>query len=447
MGISPLNFVGVSTYSQDFQTILSRAVQIAQLPIQQLQNRDSDVLQKKTLLSSLSANVSSLASSLQALGSTSENKALTATSSNTAAVTVSNTGATTAATYVIDSITSTAAAASERTQTGYADSAATPVSSTGDLKLVVGANEYDFSLTNNTLVGLRDKINTLGAGVTASILTTADGNYLSISANNTGATTLALYDDPTGVNTNLLTNTNQGTNAVFSLNGIPVSQSTNLVNSVIPGLTLTIQEATASPVTLQLATSKSSLSSALQDFVSKYNTLRDAVNAQVGPSAGLLSGDLLVNQLQGQLRQIAGYRLDGNAISSLADLGVEFSNSGVASFNSTTFNGLSDSQVNAAFDYLGTASTGFGAFSSNLTQFSDPISGLIKLEQDGLDATDVQLQDQISKITDRINVMQLGLQKKLQQADTLLATLESQQTQLTASLASLSYVMFGKKAE
>ena len=50
MGLSPLTFVGVSQFSADFQTILSRAVQIAELPIKALQNRDLDTLQKKTLL-------------------------------------------------------------------------------------------------------------------------------------------------------------------------------------------------------------------------------------------------------------------------------------------------------------------------------------------------------------------------------------------------------------
>lgn len=445
MGIAPLAFVGVSTYSEDFQTILSRAVQIAQLPIQALQNQDSDVLQKKTLFSSLSASVASLASSLTSLGTTAENRALSASSSNTAAVTVSNTGATSAASYTINEITSIATAASERTLTGYEDSASTPVSSTGDLKLVVGSAEYDFSVTNNSLVGIRDKINALGAGVTATILTTADGNYLSISANATGETTLALYDDPTGANTNLVTADNQGSNAVFKLNGIDVSQSTNLVNSVIPGLTFTIIGTTGTPVTLQLATSRAALSSALQDFVSKYNALRDAVNAQVGSSAGLLSGNALVNQLQTQLRSLVSYRVEGGEIASLSGLGIEFDSSGKASLNTAKFNGLTDSQISAALDYIGTASTGLGVFASSFTQFSDPISGLIKMEQDGLDRVDRQIQDQIDKISARIDVMQKGLLQKLQLADTLLATLESQQTQLTAGLDSLNYVLYGKK--
>src|SRR5262249_42931560 len=157
-----------------------------------------------------------------------------------------------------------ATAASERTMSGYADAAATPVSTSGTVTLQVGAQTTTISLVSNTLTSLRDQINGLGAGVTASILTTADGNYLSVSANATGAKTLKLFDAPDTSGTNLLTNTNQGTNAVFKLNGIDVSQAGNVVNSVVPGITFTLAGATNSPVTLSLATDRSQVSAALQ---------------------------------------------------------------------------------------------------------------------------------------------------------------------------------------
>ena len=57
---------------------------------------------------------------------------------------------------------------------------------------MVRSKTYNFTLATNNLVTLRDTINSLNAGVTASILTTSGGNYLSISANSTGAATLHL---------------------------------------------------------------------------------------------------------------------------------------------------------------------------------------------------------------------------------------------------------------
>jgi len=444
MSISPLTFTGISQYSTDFQTILTRAVQIANIPVQQLQNKDSDVLQRKTLLGGLSSSVSGLSDALGALGKIGAGQALAASSSDSTLVAVSNTSATNAASYTIDSITSAASAASERTTAGFANSASTPVSSSGTVDLVVGSTHHQFTLTNNSLVGIRDWINSLGAGVSASILTTNAGNYLSVNANATGAATLQLNDNPTGTPTNLLTSANQGTNAVFKLNGIDISQAGNVVNSVIPGVTFSILKASTSPVTLTLASDPSQLSSALQTFVSAYNTAHDSVGAQIGAGAGLLSGDTVVTQLSDQLRQIASYRTNTGLVRNLADLGVEFDTNGKASFNASTFNALPSNAIADALTFLGSATSGLGKYSGSLAQFSDPISGLIVTEQQGLDRTDKSLQTQIAALNDRITVMQNSLAARLHAADALLGTLASQQQQLTASLQGLNLTLYGK---
>ena len=108
---STIAFSGISAYSSDFQTILSRQVSIANLPVQQLQNRESDNLQKKSLLISLGTAVGSLATSLSALASDATNKALSATSSDTSVVTVTNTGASSAGSYTISNVSQLASAA------------------------------------------------------------------------------------------------------------------------------------------------------------------------------------------------------------------------------------------------------------------------------------------------------------------------------------------------
>src|SRR4029077_5381942 len=130
------------------------------------------------------------------------------------------------------------------------------------------------------------------------------------------------------------------------------TQSSNVVNNVIPGLTFTIQQATASPVTLSLSSDRTQLSTALQDFVTKYNAADQQLLAQVGPAAGLLSGDSVVEQLQNQLRQLTSYSTSSGAVRSLADLGIEFSTNGQASFNSTTFNALSDTGIADGFKFI-----------------------------------------------------------------------------------------------
>jgi flagellar capping protein FliD len=78
---------------------------------------------------------------------------------------------------------------------------------------------------------------------------------------------------------------------------------------------------------------------------------------------------------------------------------------------------------------------------------SDPVTGLIRAEQDGIDRVDHALQTQAEQLTERIVVMRAGLAIKLQQADALLASLESQQTLLTASLQGLNSVLYGRNTD
>lgn len=453
MGLAPLTFTGVSSYSSDFQTILSRAKQIASMPLTALQNEQSDVQQKKMQTSTLQSVVSSLSNAFTALGKVGDNKALQASSSDTSKVAIVSTNADSPATYTISNITSVAKVASETSLSGYADPAATKVSSNGDLTLTVGSTTYPIHLTDDTnnLQGLRDAINASGAPVSASVLTTgtgADPNYLSVSADSSGATTLKLVDN-TGAATppDVLTDNNQGANAEFELNGIPVSKSSNLINDVIPGVSFNITGTTDSngSVTISVATDRTQLSSALQSLVGAYNSAVSIVDTQIGPSAGLLSGDSIITQLSSTFRQFSSFSGTGS-IKGLADLGLQFSQTGELSFDPTTFAALSDAQINDGLNFVN-SSVGLGSFAAKFNEVSDPVSGLIKLEQDQYTQTNLRLTDQISTVTDQINAMQSALADQLHAADALLASLSSQQNVLTAEIQGLNLTMYGKQQQ
>ena len=450
MGLTPLTFTGVSKFSDDFQTILSRAVSIASIPLKSLQNQQADLVQKKILTTNLEDTAASLASSLSALASVGDSKGLAATSSDSSLVSILSSTGTTPASYTISDITSIAKAASETSLVGYADSSATAVSATGTVKLKVGTNDYTLTLTpqTNNLVGLRNAINNLGIGVTASILTTgtgADPNFLSVSANSPGETTVRLIDDPTSTATDLLTQDNQGSNAVFKLNGIPVRKSSNTINDVVPGVSFAILGTSGTDsVTLSLASDRSKLSSALQDFVSSYNAVSKQLDAQIGPSAGQLSGDFLIREIQTDLRQLTNFQGSG-AIKNFSDLGLELSATGELSLNASTFNALSDNQIDSGFTFAGTSVGGLGSLNSAFKQLSDPISGLIKVQLNQYETTNNRISKDLEGVTDRIALIQTSTAQRLQAADSLLAQLESQQNVLTGSLQGLLFTLYGKQ--
>ena len=451
MSITPLKFTGISSFSEDFQTILSRAVSIAAVPVQQLQNDQGDILSRKQALAGLRSTVADLALSIEALGGIGQNRSLSVSTSNANRVSVTNNSAAGSGVYHITNITSVAAAANENFVTGVDTQDATEVDADGVLELVSGTNTYAVNLTSetNNLVGLRNAINGLGAGVTATIINSGaetGAYYLSITAQQPGETTLALRGEVGNGASNLLTSANQGANAEFDLNGIHITRSDNTISDVIDGLTLNIVSETedGEEVTITANSSRGSLATGINDFVTAYNAAAAAVNAHIGENAGILSGDPVLRQIQGMLRQVTGYSESGT-VGSLAALGIELDKAGKMSFDTTKFYSLSTSQFESGLDLMGTTQSGFGALAKKLDEITNPITGLIKKQQDSLDLSDSRIDDQIAAITERILVMQSTLSLKLQQADLLISQFSSQQTQLDAVIKSLNTMTFGKE--
>jgi flagellar hook-associated protein 2 len=563
MSIAPLTFTGVSTFSNDFQTILTRAVQIANLPVTALTNQQTDIQSEKVLASNLNSAIASLGSSLGSMATLGKSKGAVATSTDSDVVTATVSGAS-SATYAITNVTSIARSASETSLTGYASmqvaaaytpltgdastpdqqsltftindssgtpqsltvpltatdtdlsladavsainsalqaasnsalhgitaaagtvagtiaftsnsdssfevafgaedgvnttggfaaatetSTAPPVSKTGTLALNIGGTVTSIVLAEgkNNLAGLSEAINDLNLGVTASILTTGAGtlpNYLSLSANQTGLTTMTLVDDPSGTSTSLLSATNQGADTVFQLNGLDVTRSSTTVNDLVSGVTFNFKGLTTASETVDVsvASDKTQISTALQSLVTNYNSLSGLVNAQIGPAAGLLSGSPLITQTRQAMFSLLNSSSDTGSVKSLTDLGIELDSSGVMSFNTTTFNALDSTQITDGFSFLASTTAGPAAMQSQFTQLSDPVTGVIKSQQDAWDASDKRITASVADLTLRINVMQTALQSKLQVADSLLASLASTQSMLTASIQSLNFTSYG----
>ena len=69
---------------------------------------------------------------------------------------------------------------------------------------------------------------------------------------------------------------------------------------------------------------------------------------------------------------------------------------------------------------------------------------MITAEQNGLTNEDQSLQQQISTLTSRINIVQTNLAAQLQKADAFIADLQNQQSALNSSIQGLNFVLYGK---
>ena len=206
--------------------------------------------------------------------------------------------------------------------------------------------------TDNTLAGLAASINTAGIGVNASVVTDANGSRLSLVSGTSGSAgdlTVAssITDSTTGAA--LAYNTAaSGANGSLTINGNEtVSVASNTVTTVIPGVTFQllapspITGTTPETVQVQIVNDTTSVTSALDSFVSDFNSVISAINAQeTNTSSGTaqpLFGSPTLSLLQEQL---------------------------LGSINNTTSSGYLTAIANANDSLTGSISIGVGSASA-----------------------------------------------------------------------------------
>ncbi len=122
---------------------------------------------------------------------------------------------------------------------------------------------------------------------------------------------------------------NQGTNAVFTVNGVSANNSSNTITDFAPGLSLTIVGAGNATVSTQ--TDRTQIATALGNIAADYNGVVANLATQFGEAAGVLSGSVAVRSVQQALRDVTGFQGSGT-IKSMVEVGLELDSKGLMTF-------------------------------------------------------------------------------------------------------------------
>ncbi|MFT4111415.1 flagellar filament capping protein FliD [Silvibacterium sp.] len=290
-----------------------------------------------TVLSTIGSDLSTLSSALSDLtdfegvlagkeGSSSDTSILELTSADDTAV---------AGTYavVVDQLAQTSSYYSS------ALSSTDTLATGGTLTLSVGSGSTQtitIDSTNDTLSSLASAINAGNYGVTASVVNSTSGEELALQSNTTGAAgQIAVggsLTDASGTAVNF-TEGEPGQDALFTINGITQSSASNMVTDGIPGVTFQLLGYNANEtVQVEITNDDSAVESALETFVSAYNTVVSDLNAQEGTdssgNAEPLYGNPTVATLQESLYDALNYTQAANAVGSTSTIGTSDTLSG-----------------------------------------------------------------------------------------------------------------------
>ncbi|MGH9685665.1 MAG: flagellar filament capping protein FliD [Candidatus Acidiferrales bacterium] len=428
----------------DVSQLVSAAManQTAELTV--MQSQQTQITNEQSALTSFDNDVQTLQNAVYALTDpVGQMTAIAATSSDSSILSATAVSGTPSGTHTIT--VSNLATTSSAYSTAVSSSS-TPLA-TGSITIQVGSGTpttVTIDDTNNTLDGLADAINnTANIGVTASVITDANGERLAIVSSSSGQPGNLTITPSSGLPT---FTTSAGTNASLTVDGIPISSASNVVTGVLSGVTLNLAGANPdSSVTLTTGPDVTQQEAAVNSFVSAYNTVIGDLNQQfaVDPttnSSGPLASDSTLALAQSQILSAASFSMSSNgAVQSLADLGISMNNDGTLTVNSSALATALQSNPASVQSFFQSATSGsFGAnLSSIVSGIADPITGSLAQDMNGLSQTQTSITQQISDFQDQLNTMQQQLTQQYVQVDTTLQELPLLLQQISQQLQSL----------
>ena len=283
-------------------------------------------------------------------------------------------------------------------------------------------------------------------GLTATAGSNANGSSLRITSS---ASSFSINEPPIG-----FTQANPAANAALTVDGVPISSASNIVTGAIPGVTLNVLGTSSGvPITLTVASDASQVSTAINKFVTDYNSALSLVNAQfpytsstdssgtTTGSQGVLASDPTVVALQGALEQATAYvykpATGTTTISMLSDLGITTNDDGSLSVDSATLNSaLTNNPMDVQNFFEGTALNGFAnSLYNSLNSYTNPGNGAFKVDLSTISSASAAVTSQINDFeTNYIAAQQKELTADFTQAEIALQQLPEQMQQLNAEL-------------
>lgn len=311
---------------------------------------------------------------------------------------------------------------------------------------------------NGTLEDLRNGINDLGAGVSASILNagteTTPAYRLVLSSNDTGASnTITITADDTDLDT-VTTGINtfqaaQDSEVILGtgVDAVTINRSTNTLTDVISGLTLNIQAAEpGTQVTIAVTQDTTAVKEGISNFVNAYNEVVKFVDERTNfdpetSERGIFVGESLARTVLDRLRQSIFSQVSGlTTFTGASQIGFETQVAdGTIKLNEATLDAALSANYSAVRDlFIQNPTTGTEGIAELVV---DAVDALDDVEFGSITLRQNSLTNQIRKFSEQISVKEaaLGRYEELQRIkfanlDGLLASLQSQ----LDSLATLS---------
>ncbi|MBX3332614.1 MAG: flagellar filament capping protein FliD [Nitrospira sp.] len=450
----------------DFGQVVDQLVKVAQLPVDRLTKKRTDLNTKLTDLTTVSTKVAGLQSAAEALRlSTSFDRTTVSVSDSTVlSASASSSGAT--GTYSVrvvqlaqshQIVSKAAKAVSSETSDIVSGGSATFTFQVGS-----GSSQTVNLGSTATLADLRDQINDLGAGVTASLINTgteATPSYrLALSSNNTGSdNAITIVAD--GTDLDLLNSSGTGgidtlsaaQNAQVeigdqSLDPLTIERSSNTISDAIPGLSLTLTKTTGTEtVQVSLSQDVNAVKTNIKALATAYNEVVKFINERTTYDVTTKQGGVFFNESSArtviaQLRTALSSTVSGaTTYSSVGQIGFKTERDGTITVDDgqlTTALSTNYSAVKALFTNQGAVAGLAQSLVSAVDALNDIAGGALTVRKNGLTNEITRVGNDIARQEDAVSRYEERLRRQFAALDGLLRQLQGQSSFLQSQSSS-----------
>lgn len=437
----------------DTTDIINQLLEVERIPITQLEVRKSEYEQKISLWQEANTKLLALQTAASSLASESTFQEKTVSVSDESILTAAANSSAVTGTYLLR-VEQLAYAHQIATSSSYADYDTTTLGE-GIITIQVGTGtpvEITIDSSNNTLEGIKNAINSAGAGVTASIVNTTDGYKLLLSSNQTGlegaitvtsdlsggeATLSDFYDIQPAQNARITLGTSEG-----GATPLVYESSSNLVEDLIPGVSLNLKAASTESVVLTVEDDLESIKENIRNLVAKFNEFQDFVsentsfNADTGV-AGALLGDTSLQRIQYQILNNLFRRVTDSYFENVAEIGISVDRYGRLSLDESKLEEALQSNLEEVKKLF--VGQGVGAsLKESLDFIVDPYQGIVKSSQDLYQGLIEDINERIEVLEERLSRKEELWREQFVALEEALAAFQTQGAWLTQQLASLS---------
>ncbi|PKG75919.1 flagellar hook protein FliD [Shewanella sp. GutCb] len=334
---------------------------------------------------------------------------------------------------------------------------ATAALGAGSLTFGVAGEDFTVAVeAGDSLETVMQKINDAedNVGVTATIINGDNGPQLVMTSDKTGTdnlitVTAADTDGGTGlVDTFTMTELSTAKDAVLYVDGLKVTSSSNSVENVITGVSITLSDADLSKSTqLTVSADTATVEKSIEGFVESYNALMKTVSDLSGynaetKKAGTLQGDSMIRSIQSQLRGVLSSSFDSeDGATMLANIGVKTTQQGTLEIDEKILDKALENDMTQIKDMFSAEDTGLAARLDGLVETYVKKGGTLDSRDETLDNQITRITDSREQLTRKMVSYEARLLKQFNAMDLIVANLSAQSTDLTARLASLPGVV------